>query len=90
VETGTLLRRLQEGEALGLPHSRPMSDIGGRCHELRIQDENRTWRLVYCIRMETIVVLDVFPKTIQKTPKRVINDCKRRLKQYIQALRTAE
>jgi hypothetical protein len=38
VEAGTLLRRLQEGELLGLPHSRPMRSIGQRCHELRIRD----------------------------------------------------
>jgi hypothetical protein len=34
-----LLRRLQKGENIGLPHSRPMLDIGSRCHELRIRDE---------------------------------------------------
>ena len=35
VEAGFLLRRLQQGELLALPHSRPMSTIGGQCHELR-------------------------------------------------------
>jgi hypothetical protein len=33
VETGVLLRRLQGGEKLTLPHSRPMPAIGARCHE---------------------------------------------------------
>ena len=28
VETGVLLRQLQEGESLELPHSRPMPSIG--------------------------------------------------------------
>jgi hypothetical protein len=42
-----MLRLLQRGASLGLPHSRPMPVIGSRCHELRIQDENRTWRIVY-------------------------------------------
>ena len=28
VEAGFLLRRLQKGESLGLPHARPMSSIG--------------------------------------------------------------
>ena len=45
VETGVLLRRLQRGESLGLPHSGPMPSIGSRCHELRITDEDATWRL---------------------------------------------
>ena len=37
IETGLLLRRLQRGEPLGLPHSRPMPGLGPRCHGLRIQ-----------------------------------------------------
>ena len=47
VEAGTLLRRLQEGEALGMPHSRPMPTIGRRCHELRVRDEDQNWRIIY-------------------------------------------
>jgi len=43
IEAGVLLRRLQRGESLELPHSRPMPSIGRRCHELRIPDENLTW-----------------------------------------------
>jgi hypothetical protein len=41
LEAGFLLRRLQAGEKLGLPFSRPMPTIGNRCHELRINDENK-------------------------------------------------
>ena len=48
-ETGFLLRRLQQGESLALPHSRPMPDIGRRCHELRVNDVNKTWRVIYRI-----------------------------------------
>ena len=36
IEAGFLLRRLQRGETLGLPQSRPMPAIGPGCHELRI------------------------------------------------------
>src|SRR5436853_354929 len=39
-----LLGDLQEGESPGLPHSRPMPGIGPRCHELRVNDGNKTWR----------------------------------------------
>jgi hypothetical protein len=42
LEAGYLLRKLQQGEALGMPHSRPMPSIGSRCHELRINDESAT------------------------------------------------
>jgi len=39
LEAGMLLRSLQQGENLGLPHSRPMPVIGPRCHELRVRDQ---------------------------------------------------
>jgi phage-related protein len=82
VETGVLLRRLQRGEVLGLPQSRPMPAIGRRCHELRIIDADATWRLVYRIDSDAIVVAEVFAKKRQATPKPVIDACKRRLRAY--------
>jgi len=47
LEAGYLLRKLQQGETLGMPHSRPMPAMGSRCHELRINDESATWRIIY-------------------------------------------
>jgi phage-related protein len=89
VEAGTLLRRLQEGELLGMPHSRPMPSIGPRCHELRVRDENRNWRIVYRLDADAILILDVFAKTTQQTPRSVIDDCRRRLRRYGEASRRA-
>jgi hypothetical protein len=40
LEAGFLLRRLQRGESIGLPHSRPMPTVAAGCHELRIVDAN--------------------------------------------------
>lgn len=82
VEAGYLLRRLQMGEMLGMPHSRPMPVIGPRCHELRINDANATWRIVYRIDSDAIVILEVFSKKTSKTPRAVVQACKRRLKEY--------
>ncbi len=82
IEAGVLLRRLQVGESIPLPHSRPMPGIGKGCHELRIQDANKTWRIIYHVDSEAIVILDVFTKTTQQTPKSVIDICKARLKFY--------
>ena len=82
LETGWLLRRLQAGEKLGMPHSRPMPTIGPRCHELRVVDAGVTWRLVYRLDPDAIVIADVFRKTTAATPVRVIEDCRRRLRQY--------
>lgn len=82
VEAGKLLRRLQQGESVVLPQSRPMSSVGPRCHELRIQDENRAWRIIDRLDSDAIVIVDVFAKTTRATPKRVIEDCQRRLRAY--------
>ncbi len=84
IEAGYLLRLLQMGEKLRLPHSRPMPSIGSRCHELRVDDLNATWRIVYRIYPDAIVILEVFEKKTQKTPKTVIDNCKRRIRLYEQ------
>ncbi len=82
IEAGVLLRRVQYGENIPLPHSRPMPSIGKACHELRIQDEMKTWRIVYHIDIDAIAILEVFSKTTQQTPKLVIDTCKARLRRY--------
>lgn len=82
IEAGYLLRQLQKGVTLSLPQSRPMQSIGPRCHELRIHDGNSTWRVMYRIDKDAIVVLEVFSKKTQQTPKQVIDVCKKRLKEY--------
>jgi len=84
-EAGFLLRRLQRGEALGLPQSRPMPGIGAQCHELRINDGDHSWRLVYFVERDAVVILDVFSKKTQTTPQGTIETCRKRLKQYQQA-----
>ncbi|HUF43015.1 MAG TPA: type II toxin-antitoxin system RelE/ParE family toxin [Verrucomicrobiae bacterium] len=82
LQAGYLLRRLQRREMLGMPHSRPMPSIGSRCHELRINDESATWRIVYRLDADAIVILEVFSKKSRATPKAVIDACKMRLKDY--------
>jgi phage-related protein len=82
LEAGFLLRQLQLGEKLGLPHSRPMPSIGRRCHELRIVDRTATWRIIYRIDQDAIVIVGVFSKKTQKTPKTVIESSMKRLKTY--------
>jgi phage-related protein len=86
IEVGHHVRMLQQGETLELPHSRPMPSIGPSTHELRIQDEDVQWRIAYFIHEEAIVILGVWKKTTQKTPQRVIENCRRRREQYLAAL----
>jgi phage-related protein len=82
LEAGHLLRRLQRGEVLSMPVSRPMPSIGPRCHELRIGDSDVTWRIFYRIDPEAILILEVLKKKTQATPKEVIEVCRRRLAAY--------
>jgi len=82
LEAGFLLRRLQDGKSLGMPHSRPMPSVGRGCHELRIRDENMTWRIMYHVHTEAVVILEVFPKKTGKTPQNVIETCKQRLRRF--------
>lgn len=82
LQAGFLLRRLQLGENLAMPHSRPMPGIGKRVHELRVSDEGRAWRIVYRVENDAIVILEVFDKKSERTPKKVIDACKSRIALY--------
>jgi phage-related protein len=82
IEAGYLLRRLQHNERLSLPQSRPMTAICPRCHELRINDKNATWRIIYRLDDDAVIILDVFEKKSRQTPKNVIDTCKRRIVTY--------
>ncbi len=85
IEAGYLLRQLQRGRLLSMPESRPMPSIGSRCHELRIDDGDLTWRLVYRIDDDAVVIADVFAKKTARTPTAAIQRCRARLRDYDRA-----
>jgi phage-related protein len=85
LEAGYLLGRLQRGEILSMPLSRPMPVIGPRRCELRVADRDHNWRIMYRADADAIVILEVFAKKTQATPKDVIDRCQKRLKLYEQA-----
>jgi len=82
IEAGYLLRCLQAGVSLAMPHSRPMPSVGRHCHELRINHDDSTWRILHRIDPDAIVILEVFQKKTGKTPKSVIEICRRRMQRY--------
>ena len=82
LEAGYLLRELQRGKSLGMPQSRPMTAIGPRCHELRVVDQQVTWRIIYRIDPDAIVIAEVFAKKTSQTPSTLIGACQKRLKEY--------
>ncbi|HEX9641830.1 MAG TPA: type II toxin-antitoxin system RelE/ParE family toxin [Candidatus Krumholzibacteria bacterium] len=85
IEAGYLLRLLQKGQAVGMPHSKPMPVVGPRCHELRVRDARADWRIVYRLDSDAVVILEVFTKKTRATPKTVIDACTRRLGEYDRA-----
>ena len=82
--TGFLLRRLQRWLPISMPDSRPMPSIGPRCHELRVNDpgSRQSWRIVYRLDSDAVVVVEVFSKKSRATPHEVIDRCRKRLAQY--------
>lgn len=82
IEAGVLIRQLQKGEFIGLPSSRPMPSIGRSCHELRVRDADKNWRIIYRIDADAILIVEVFNKTTRTTPKNIIEVCKKRLSKY--------
>lgn len=87
VNAGYHLRRVQQGETLSMPLSRPMTGIGTQCHELRLGDIERDveWRIIYYIDDLAIIVLDIFEKKTSKTPESVMKACRQRLNRYLSA-----
>jgi phage-related protein len=90
LEAGTLLRLVQEGVSLSPPQGRPMPSVGKRCHEIRVTDQNRIWRLIYRIDSNAIVIAAVFFKTTRATSQQDINTSKSRLVAYDQAVADVE
>lgn len=81
-EAGRLLRLLQDGEMPQFPAARPMPVIGAGAHELRIEDADVSWRVFLAIRPGEIVILAVQKKKSQKTPKKTLELCAKRLRDY--------
>ena len=84
IEAGFLLRRLQKGESVGMPHARAMPGLGRRCVELRIRGQRMNWRIMVRVDEDAVIVAEVFEKKTRTTPAKVLAACKDRLKRYDQ------
>ena len=82
LEAGVLLGMLQVRLSVSMPHARTMPSVGKRCLELRIKDEQAEWRIICRVDSDLILLIHVFSKKTEKTPKSVIELCKQRLKRY--------
>lgn len=91
-EAAFLLRQLREGVSFGEPHWKPMLSIGRGCGELRFRDgkSRQSFRIIYYRDKANVVVLAIFPKKTDKTPKAILDACQRRLRTYLDAKRASE
>jgi phage-related protein len=83
---GRGLFRLQIGETLGMPNARPMPDIASGVSELRIRDENGSFRVFYfTATAKGVLVFHAFEKRTQRTPPLEMELAKKRLKELLDA-----
>jgi phage-related protein len=61
-----------------------MPGIGTNCHELRVIDGDVTWRILYSLTSDAVVILEVFEEKSRSTPKHVLQSAGRRWRQYLQ------
>jgi phage-related protein len=59
-----------------------MPAIGPRCHELRVPDGRLTWRIIYRLDADAVVIVEVFAKKTAQTPQGTIATCRTRLLEY--------
>lgn len=79
---GYLLRKLEEGEFLGMPHARPMSIVGSGVMELRVSSQDGAFRVFYVLKIgEKITVFHAFHKKTQKTDHSELVLGKKRLRE---------
>ena len=81
-DIGAALRLVQDGYALSMPLSRRMPRLGARCHELRITDEKKEWRILYRVDAAELLIVDVFVKKRMQTATSIIDEGKRRLAKF--------
>jgi phage-related protein len=81
-EAGSLLRRLQNGELLGMPKAEPLPIVGPRCGAIRIRDDQHNWRIMYRVDPTEVVVIEIYDKKTRKIPDQTIEKCKKRLRNF--------
>jgi phage-related protein len=86
-EIGWLIERLQAGDTLVEPLSKPMNMIALSCHELRYKDETGAYRTFYYLKHERgILIFHAFKKKTQKTPKKELETGRQRLKSLLKEI----
>lgn len=82
LEAGVLLRRVQRGDKIQMPHGHSLPELGARCGELRVPDDAVTWRILYRSDPDAVIIADVFAKKTQAIPAHILARARARLRQY--------
>ena len=81
---GKALFRLQMGEQIGMPNSRPMPEVAVGVSELRVRGEDGSYRaFYYTAASQGILVFHAFMKKTQRTPLLGIELARKRLKELL-------
>ena len=83
---GKGLYRLQMGEDLGMPNSRPMPAVGAAVSELRVKNADGSFRAFYYVASaKGVLVFHAFAKKTQRTPPLELDLARKRLKELLDA-----
>jgi len=83
---GRGLFRLQTGEPIAMPNSRPMPAVAVGVSELRIKAEDGTFRaFYYTASSRGVLVFHAFVKKTQRTPPLELDLARKRLKELLDA-----
>jgi phage-related protein len=83
---GKGLFRLQMGEQLGMPNSRPMPGVAVGVSEIRVKAEDGSFRaFYYTAASRGILVFHAFAKKTQRTPPLEIDLARKRLRELLDA-----
>ena len=86
IRLGKGLFRLQMGEHLGMPNSRPMPGVAAGVSELRVKGEDGSFRaFYYTASSRGVLVFHAFVKKTQQTPPLEIEVDRKRLKELLDA-----
>src|SRR2546427_10892214 len=84
IRLGRGLFRLQLGDQLGMPNSRPMPGVAAGVSELRVKGEDRSFRaFYYTASSQGVLVFHAFAKKTQRTPPLEIELGRKRLKELL-------
>ena len=82
VRLGRGLFRLQMGETIAMPNSRPMPTVAAGVSEFRVQGEDGIFRVFYYTAApEGVLVFHAFVKKTRRTPPLEIELARKRLKE---------